>query len=151
MKKIFLYTIVIGMLALLNACQEELEIGDAGSVILSGDWVVTEYSLDGEALYGPYTLQVYNTSFDENSIWIENIYDSGYKIKSGRLSDTTFGVTGAVDVNEEHVGTIDILEAQVINGDSIVFRVILYDETGAVADDYLEAGHRYTGWPEDQH
>lgn len=137
--------------SLFSACQEDLEIGDAGARILSGDWVVNEYDLDLNNLYGPYTLQIYNTSFDENSIWIENIYDSGYKIKTSKLSDTTFGGEGSVDVTEEHAGTINILEAEVINNDSIIFRVVLLDETGAVVDDYYEAGHRYTGWPEDQH
>ena len=151
MKKIFLYALVIGIFAILNACQEDLEIGDAGSVILSGDWVVIEYSLDGDPLYGPYTLQIYNTASNPDEIWIENIYDSGYKIRSKKLSETTFGVTGAVDVTEGHSGTMDILEAQVIDEDSIVFRVILYGLDGEVVDDYLEAGHRYTGWPEDQH
>jgi hypothetical protein len=151
MKKITKYLLILAVIVGFSACQEDLEVGDAGSKTLSGDWVVSEYSLEGEFLYGPYTLQLYNTSFDKDSIWIENIYDSGYKVKSGKLSETTFGVTGAVDVNGAADGNIDVLEAQVIGTDSIVFRVILYDEAGEVLDDYLEAGHRYTGWPEDQH
>lgn len=146
-KYLFFLAVVIGF----SACQEDLEIGDAGSKTLSGDWVVSEYSLDGEFIYGPYTLQLYNTSFDKDSIWIDNIYDSGIKVKSTKLSETTFGVTGANDVNGEAPGKVDILEAKVIDNDSIVFRVVLYDADGEVYDDYLEAGHRYTGWPEDQH
>ena len=143
--------ILVALTLFLLSCQEELEIGDAGSKILSGDWVVTEYSLEGEALYGPYTLQIYNTSFDPDSIWIDNIYDSGIKVKTAKLSETTFGSTSITDVNDEAPGLIDIMEAQVIGEDSIVFRVVLYDADGEVYDDYLEAGHRYTGWPEDQH
>lgn len=152
MKKLFKNTLILFALSIfLFSCQEDLDIGDAGSVTLAGDWVVIEYSLDGDPLYGPYTLQIYNTSFNEDEIWVDNIYDSGYKVRSKKLSETTFGVTGAVDANENYSGTIDILDAQVIGEDSIVFRVILYNLDGEVVDDYLEAGHRYTGWPEDQH
>jgi hypothetical protein len=152
MKRLIKNTLTIIVLSLfLFSCQEDLEIGDAGSVTLSGDWVVIEYSLDMEALYGPSTLQIYNTSFDEDKIWVDNIYDSGIKVKSNKLSETTFSVSEAEDVNGAWGGTINISEAQVINEDSIIFRVTLYTSAGEVYDDYYEAGHRYTGWPEDQH
>ena len=104
MKNILKYLLLIVIVEGFVACQEELEVGDAGSLILSGDWTVTEYSLDGESIYGPYELQIYNTANDENSLWIENIYDSGYKIKVNKLSETTFGAIGAADINEEHEG-----------------------------------------------
>ncbi|MGQ1787755.1 lipid-binding protein [Saccharicrinis sp. GN24d3] len=144
------YIKIIGTLMVFSvlfvACQEDLEIGDAGAKTLSGDWVVSEYDLDMNNLYGPYTLQIYNTSMDEDSIWIDNIYDSGYKIKSGKLSETTFGATGMFDVTGEFENEIDISEAKVIDNDSIIFRVTLYNEDGTIYDDYYEAGTRYTGW-----
>jgi|GEM_PF-3176922 hypothetical protein len=151
MKKLIKYLFILALVIGFAACQEEYEVGDAGAKTLSGDWVVIEYNLDVEALYGPYTLQVYNTSFDPDMIWIENIYDSGYKVKANKLSDTTFGVTGATDVTGGHDGTMDIVDGEVFDNDSISFRVILYDADGEIADDYLEAGHRYTGWADDQH
>lgn len=140
------YLSIVAILFAFVACQDDLEVGDAGAKTLSGDWTVLEYNLDAEPLYGPYELQIYNTSFDEDSIWIENIYDSGYKIKAAKLSETTFAVTGAADVSGSTSRTFDILEAEVFDNDSISFRVIIYDTDGSVYDDYLEAGHRYTGW-----
>ncbi|WP_299578211.1 lipid-binding protein [uncultured Sunxiuqinia sp.] len=146
MKAITKYFFFLLAFVAFSACQEDLKIEDAGSLQLSGDWTVIEYSLDADPLYGPYELQLYNTATGTDSIWIENIYDSGYKVKSAKLSETTFAVTGATDVNGEADGLIDIIDGKVINNDSIVFRVVLYDEDGEVVDDYLESGHRYTGW-----
>ncbi len=113
---------------------------------IRGTWVVSEYNgADiSEFWYGPYQLTIYNTSYDKDSIWIDNIYDSGIRVKASATSKSTFAVTSAVDVNEEWEGTIEISEAKVVNNDSIVFKVILYDADGVVADDYYEAGHRFT-------
>tara|TARA_R110002050_G_C8574664_1_gene483006 strand:+ start:57 stop:500 length:444 start_codon:yes stop_codon:yes gene_type:complete len=141
-KYMFLLLVIVGF----SACQEDYKVEDAGSLELSGDWTVGEYSLDSELLYGFYELQLYNTATGTDSIWIDNIYESGYKVKSAKLSETTFAVTGATDVNGKAAGLIDIVDGRVINNDSIVFRVILYKADGTVKDDYLEAGHRYTGW-----
>lgn len=147
MKKIFLYTIIlVSGLLFMTSCQKELEAGGTTAEMLSGDWIVTEYSLEKEALYGPYTITIYNTSFAPDSIWVNNIYDSGIIVKAKIDSESSFSLSSGVDVAGEHDGHIEIKEAFVINKDSIVFRVVLYDEDGEVADDYLEAGHRYTGW-----
>jgi uncharacterized lipoprotein YddW (UPF0748 family) len=114
---------------------------------IRGTWIVSEYNgADiSEFWYGPYQLTIYNTSFDDDSIWVDNIYDSGYKIKASTTSKSTFAVTNAVDVNGEHEGTIEISEAKVVDKDSIVFKVILYDVDGLVVDDYYEAGIRFNG------
>lgn len=114
---------------------------------LRGTWVVSEYNgADiSEHWYGPYKLVIHNTSYDPDSIWIDNIYDSGIKVKAKTTSQSTFAVTDAVDVNEEWEGTLEISEAKVVNKDSIVFKVILYDSDGEVADDYYEAGVRFNG------
>lgn len=146
-KILFLGIFLISMMS----CQKELEVGGTSAMLLSGDWVVTEYGLDGEALYGPYTIQIYNTSFSTDSIWINNIYDNGVLVKAKMASPTTFQATNVVDVAGKHVGTIEIKEAAIYNNDSIAFRVVLYNAAGEIDDDYYEAGHRYTGWPEDQH
>lgn len=115
---------------------------------IMGTWVVSEYNgADiSEFWYGPYKLTIYNTSLDQKSIWIDNIYDSGFKVKASTTSKTTFEASNAVDVNGEWDGTIEISEAKVVNQDSIVFKVILYDADGEVADDYYEAGVRFNGF-----
>lgn len=113
-------------------------------------WVVSEYWLDDEDNlefgYGPYVLTIYNTSLDQDSIWVDNIYDSGIRVKAGTTSKTTFAVANAVDFNGEFDGTIEISEAKVVNKDSIVFKVTLYKPDGTIQDDYYEAGQRFTGW-----
>jgi hypothetical protein len=145
--EIFVTLLVLGFG--LCSCQKELEVGDAGAKILSGDWVVKEYDLKWNELYGPYTIQIYNTSFDTDSISVENIYDSSYKVKCKKLSETTFAVKGGADITRAFENTIDVSEAKVVGEDSIIFRVVLYNEDGSINDDYYEAGHRYTGWEED--
>ncbi len=112
-----------------------------------GTWIDSEYNgADiSEFWYGPYQLTIYNTSLDQNSIWVDNIYDSGYKVKASTTSKTTFAATDAVDINGGWAGTIEISEAKVVNKDSIVFKVILYDSAGEVYDDYYEAGQRFNG------
>ena len=113
-----------------------------------GTWMVSEYNgADiSEFWYGPYKLTIYNTALDQDAIWIDNIYDYGIRVKAGTTSKSTFAVTNAVDFNEVWDGTIDISEAQVVNKDSIVFKVTLYTPDGEVYDDYYEAGVRFTGW-----
>lgn len=155
------YIIIFGVLMMfgfmLTSCQEDFEPGDAGSKTLSGDWVVQYYAYEANkadlvASYGPYTVQIYNTSFDVNSIWVENIWDDGIKVKGAKLTANTFSVTKGQDVKAKpYAGTIDISEAQVINNDSIIYRVVLTKADGTIEDDYYAAGHRYTGWDDDMH
>src|SRR6187431_2740822 len=59
---------------------------------VSGEWYVQEYYNDGTA-YGPYHVQIFNTSFSKDSLWVNNIYDSGVKVKALLNADDTFGVT----------------------------------------------------------
>lgn len=133
------------------SCEQVEPIADESGLDaeeIMGTWMVSEYNgADiSEFWYGPYKLTIYNTALDQDSIWVDNIYDSGYRVKAGLTSKSTFAVTNAVDINEEWEGTIEISEAKVVNKDSIVFKVILYDEDGEVYDDYYEAGVRFTGW-----
>ncbi|WP_430935149.1 lipid-binding protein [Saccharicrinis sp. 156] len=133
-----------------TACQEDFEPGDAGAKTLSGDWVVNYYLEDdnGDLVnsYGPYTVQVYNTSMDEDKIWIENIWNDGIKVKIDKDSETTFSVTDGADVAGHFDGTIDISEAMVIGNDSIIYHVVMTNTDGSNEDDYYAAGTRYTGW-----
>jgi hypothetical protein len=134
-------------LLLISCDDDEIEAGTSSVYPIAGEWVVNEYLLDGTNVYGPYILDIYNTSFSEDSLWVDNIYDSGVKVKAAKTGETTFAVSGAADINEVFA-TVDIREAKVIDNDSIYFVVVLYDETGAIIDEYAEAGHRRTGFEE---
>ena len=133
------------------SCDKVESVADASGLDaeeIMGTWIVSEYNgADvSEFWYGPYKLTIYNTSLDQDSIWVDNIYDSGFRVKAGTTSKSTFAVTNAVDINGEWDGTIEISEAKVVDQDSIVFRVTLYDTDEEIYDDYYEAGVRFTGW-----
>ncbi len=150
MKNIFFY---IGCLftisVLFTSCEDDdYDAGDAGSVTLSGDWVVNEYDLDMNWLYGSYELQIYNTSIGTDSVWVDNIYNADIKVKVAKTSENTFVLSEGPDVAGGYAN-VSISEAEVIDNDSIIFRVTLYNEDGSVYDDYYEAGIRYTGWEDE--
>jgi hypothetical protein len=150
-KSIYIFGLI--MLFGLFACEKEIDPGLAPNSTLAGHWTVKEYSLDMEELYGPYLLYTYNTSMDADSIWIDNIYDSGIKMKVGVASETTFEKTGGYDFNNSigAIATINVSEASIM-GDSIIFRVTFFAADGTtVLDDYYEAGHRTTGVGDDTH
>ncbi len=136
----------------LLACEKEIDPGLAPNSSLAGHWTVKEYDLDMNEIYGPSHLYTYNTSFGSDSIWIDNIYDSGIKLKASVLSSTSFSRTGGIDINNviEDVATINISEANVLN-DSIIFRVTMLMSDGSIFDDYYEAGHLTTGVDGDTH
>ncbi len=144
------YSIILVLILAMFACQKDPEIGDAGSKKISGVWVVKEYKLDGSvASNKPYKLLIYNTSFDTDSIWVSNIYDNSIRVKCAKISELSFGVSEAKDQNNKFDGSVTITDASIINNDSISFKVKLIKKDGTVKDEYIEAGHRYTGFAPD--
>jgi len=136
----------------LFACEKEIDPGLAPNSSLAGHWTVKEYDLEMNELYGPSHLYTYNTSFGTDSIWIDNIYDAGIKMKANVVSATSFSRTGGRDINNVigDVATINISEAS-IAGDSIIFRVTMLMADGSIYDEYYEAGHLTTGAGSDTH
>lgn len=144
-----------------SSCQEwidkdEVEIEYSAAWPITGEWYVSEYYDDGEGgminAYGPYSMNLYNSSFSEDSIWIDNIYDSGIKIKVRKTGTNTFAGEGVSDVNgvlEEYFGdgvTYDVNGGQILDTDSIIMNVVIYLGDGSVFDDYYESGYRKTGF-----
>jgi len=151
----YLYLIVlIGFV--FSSCQEwidkdEVEIEYSAAWPITGEWNVSEYYDTGDGFvnaYGPYGMNLFNSSFSEDSIWIDNLYDSGIKIKAQKTGTTTFVVTGAPDVNGVIPGdwTIDVIGGEIVGTDSIIMNVVIYMGDGTVYDDYYEAGPRMTGF-----
>ncbi len=144
------------------SCEKEIDPGLAPNSTLCGQWTVKEYDLNMDEVldpsgnpYAPYNLLTYNTASNADSIWIDNIYGSEVKMKAHVLSETSFDRSNGIDINDSlggyGVATISISEASIIGGDSIIFRVTMYEADGTVFDDYYEAGHMTTGWPGDIH
>lgn len=142
MKKNILY--IISFLFIFSACDTlpEPEMDVASTYPVSGEWYVYEYyGTDG---YGPYNIQIYNTSFSKDSVWISNIYGAGVVIKSRVTPENTFDITDAPDHGGNY-GKATISNSKIINGDSIHFDVVLYKTDGSVEAEFSEAGHRWTG------
>lgn len=143
--KIFQF-IIISFLIL--SCEKDDEIKVENSTIypIAGSWMVSEY-WDGEFGYGPYELLIYNTANSNDSLWIDNLYDSGIKIKAKKTSINTFSIDSA---SFEDLGIyLKISNGQVVNTDSIYMDVDIYLlEDGSLYDSYAEAGRRKTGFEE---
>jgi len=143
MKFKLLLTLTIGLLTAVSCQDDDFDREFDSAHPVSGEWYVQEY-YDGGSTYGPYHLQTFNTSFNKDSLWVSNIYDSRIKVKSLINADKTFGVIQGADITEE-VATVSISNGQILSTDSIYFDVILYDADGEIVDQFYTAGHRWTG------
>jgi hypothetical protein len=147
MKRIIIY--ISSLSLMLSACDTlpEPEMKVAKTFPVSGEWYVHEYYSDGSN-YGPYHVQVYNTSFSQDSVWISNIYGDGVVIKSIVTPDKTFNITDAPDYSEGYQKAT-ISNSQIISSDSIYFDVVLYNTDGDVEAEFSTAGQRWTGLEEE--
>jgi hypothetical protein len=143
MKSKILLALSVGLLTAVSCQDDDFDREFDSSYPVSGEWYVQEYYGDGSA-YGPYHVQTFNTSFSKDSLWVNNIYDSGIKVKALLNADKTFGVTQGQDFSEE-VATVSISNGKMLSADSIYFDVVLYDEDGEIVDQFYTAGHRWTG------
>lgn len=143
MKRIIFY--ILSLTFVLGACDTlpdpEMEVAKAFPV--SGDWYVHEYYSDGSS-YGPYHVQIYNTSFNPDSVWISNLYGDGVLIKSLVTPDKTFNIGDSPDYSGGYEKAT-ISNSKIINTDSIYFDVVLYNTDGDVEGEFSTAGHRWTG------
>ena len=143
MKFKILIALAIVFLAAVSCQDDDFDREFDPSYPVSGEWYVQEYYADGSA-FGPYHVQTFNTSFSKDSLWVNNIYDSGIKVKALLNADKTFGVTQEKDIGEA-VATVSISNGKILSADSIYFDVVLYDENGEIVDQFYTAGHRWTG------
>lgn len=142
MKKTFVY--ILGLIFIISACDTlpDPEMETAKTFPVSGEWYVHEYYGDGSD-YGPYHLEIFNTAFSKDSVWISNIYDDGVVVKSLVNGDKTFDITDGVDYSGGY-GKATLSNTKIINTDSIYFDVVLYDTDGEVESEFYIAGRRYS-------
>jgi hypothetical protein len=147
MKFKILIVLAIVMLIAVSCQDDDFDREFDPSHPVSGEWYVQEYYGDGSA-FGPYHVQTFNTSFSKDSLWVNNIYGSGIKVKALLNADKTFGITQGKDIHEdisEDVASVSISNGKILSADSIYFDVVLYDEDGEIVDQFYTAGHRWTG------
>ena len=143
MKFIIIIALAIALLTAVSCEDDDFDREFDSTHPVSGEWYVQEYYDDGSA-FGPYHVKTFNTSFSKDSLWVDNIYGAGIKVKALLNADDTFGVTQAKDITEE-VATVSISNGKILSVDSIYFDVVLYDEDGEIVDQFYTAGHRWTG------
>lgn len=145
----------------LIACEEEdIKVEYSSAYPLAGRWSVYEYYPD-ESVYPdghPYHLDIYNTANSTDSIWIDNIWDSGIKARvAADVKNATFSVAESFDINQvffpayEFDDVVDIIDGKVINQDSIYFVVVIKEaESLSTIDSFYVAGVRYVGFPDEE-
>ena len=143
MKAIYIY-IVSGLLLLTTACKEDVDPGVSPVYPVAGEWVVYEYYEGDSHGYGPYHIEIYNTAFEKNDAWIENVYGAGVKVKVNVNEDKTFDATDAEDVSGGYLKAT-ISNGKVIDTDSVYFEVTLYNLEGETEAEFFTAGRRWTG------
>ena len=142
---LFIFTLVIVL-----SCEKEDKWKDfqkfSTSYSVSGHYVIEEDGFSG--LYGPYSLSIYNTANNLDSVWIDNIYDDGIKVKAA-FNGTNFNVTKAINVGNKPTtyGSVTINNGVVSNG-NISYVVIIYKPDGTTSDSLTVTGKLATGFEE---
>lgn len=162
--KINIKFIVLLLVASFISCEEdgyaEYDAGDTNTEQFHGEWFIATYNPNGEVVSDYHHWYTYNTSQNNDSIWIDDYNAAGnfgFKTKVfTTASNMTFaGGQGGTFVNDTIFATISsgrIFENQgraASSGtvvDSIYFEVEYSSEPGVI---YTFGGHERTGFDED--
>ena len=141
------YILIIALVFIFASCQKmkyDKEYNWAYPV--SGDWTIkAEY---GATIDGPFSIKTFNSSFGQDSIWIDDNHNYWpFKVKAAvNMKTLTFSTTNYVS----YPGTatedvVTITNAQIIKTDSIYFEAQFASDPGTV---YKMYGHRKTSYEE---
>lgn len=126
----------------------------------AGDWYIDATGTDGVKLFEHVKHSTYNTSANDNTMWIDD-HGDGERIKSKFTISTETGSFSATNApNLLAVGkTVTITQGQITKGgavskggrkvDKIYFRVHYSDD--APGYDIIYEGHKVTGFYEDEY
>lgn len=139
------------------------DIGGTTTGQYAGDWFIDISDSDGTLLAEHVLHSTYNTSANDNTMWIDD-HGDGYVIKAKYnidIASGTFGATDALNINDGGTNdtTVTITEGQITKlgatsrgghaVDKITFRVhYSYDAPGY---DIIYEGHKRTGFQEDEY
>lgn len=144
------YSILILFTAFLFVACEEFEKEFSVTFPFNGRYYVEEM-YDDSSTYGPYQLLVSNTSGNSaDTILIDNIYDSGIRVKA-RVSGKTFSITEAPDING-NVPFVTIKNGSINEAKKTInFEVYLLDvdSLGVIndtIDHFIVSGQKATGF-----
>lgn len=150
--RIFKLLIVsIAALALFS-CEPKYEKQYSWAYPLAGDWTLTGY-VDNEAVSDPFELKIYNSSFGQDSIWVDDYATTSsnghfwsMKFKAAvDMTSKTFQTTGSINAVPKYGIVIKVTNGKVIGNDSITMDVVFEDDPTTT---YQLAGHRTTSYEE---
>ncbi|MCE5347186.1 MAG: hypothetical protein LLG13_12995 [Bacteroidales bacterium] len=140
--------LLAGILVIMFSCQKmEYTKEYSWSYPLSGEWAL-QIEYGGSVDAGPYFIKVYNTSFGQDSVWIDdngNIWPFKAKAKADMktLTFSTTDYTSMPGTNYEDIVTIK--NGKVIQKDSIYFETEFGSDPGTI---YKMYGHRASSYEE---
>ncbi len=146
-----LLIVAIAALALFS-CEPKYEKQYSWAYPLAGDWTLTAY-VDDEAVSDPFELKIYNSSFGQDSIWIDDyattssnghFWSMKFKAKVD-MSTKTFQSVGSKNAVDKYGIVIKVSDGKVIGNDSISMNVVFEDDATTT---YKLAGHRTTSYEE---
>ena len=146
-----------------SSCDEggDPNIGGTTTGAFAGDWFISATDTDGAALFDHALHSTYNTSANDNTMWIDD-HENGYYIKCKITIDVNTGTFTANNVDnliDDTGSTVTITDGKIEKGaglsqaghvvDKISFRAhYSYDTDGY---DILYEGHKRTGFKEDEY
>lgn len=162
-----LLLVSVGAIALFS-CEPTYEKEYSWSYPVSGDWLVTP-SVDGAVVGDPFEMRMYNTSFGQDSVWIDDYPVIKYDAKTKKYSVTynfwEMKVKAAVNMTDKTfqsassensiIGyatgvpknlyplTIVVSNGKIVGNDSIYLEMEFGDDPGTI---YQLAGHRETSY-----
>lgn len=146
MKSISILSLVLLSLAIFS-CQKKIEKEYSWAYPVAGDWTLKAH-VDNEEVAGPFEVKIYNTSFGQDSIWIDDYNGNFYQMKCKAkvdMSNLTFQTAGSTNAITGYGINVKVMEGKVINKDSIYFKMEFSDDPGTV---YTLSGHRTTSYEE---
>jgi hypothetical protein len=172
MKKITIYTLLVCISLLWIGCQEDPEPGGTAIQDVAGEWWVRIYiggTTENDIVVDYVKVTTFNTaSNSSDSLWIyDNLNIWEFQVKAGYdKANKSFSASQARNISYPD-SEVTITDGKVLLGqgrsssgvqtDSIHFVVSFNDDTDANGDpdpygtQYIIAGHRRTGFLEDEH
>jgi hypothetical protein len=162
MKK-FSYLFATISLLWLASCTKDKDAGGTTAQSLTNEWWAKMF-LHGQDQTGYVKYATYNTSNNQDSIWVDD-FEGGYGFKVKAKYDlSTNGFATGGSANEYYNGTATypatakILDGKVLPGaarsttgvktDSLYFKIIFSDSP---TDTFVVAGYARTNWADDDH
>jgi len=173
MNKIY---IVLGLIiTLLTSCDDDdkgfadFDAGGTATKTLAGEWFVQEYTLSGEVFPGYFKVLTFNTAANKsNEIWLQDSDAFAFQSKlKADISNLTFNANAVPNASEmpdlsdgaPPAERITITDGKILlnEGFASVTRTVVdsisfvFESSTQTTGPIIIAGHRRTGFQEDEH